>query len=156
MYLFVRLRQVLAAACRTFCSPGALYLRLAGSALALLGLSCSMACGISVFCPEIEPRYPVLQGGFLTTGLLGKSQKPFLSLLGCSFLGASFLGTCEKTKLGGLVMWEKWGASVTISTDLPADSWDHLLARRLGHTGHPAQLMSECKSVKNLEWDSLG
>ena len=36
-------------------------------------LSCSMAHGILVSWPEIEPKSPELQGGFLTTGPPGKS-----------------------------------------------------------------------------------
>ena len=40
-------------------------------------LSCSMAHGILVFWPEIEPASPELQGGFLTMGPPGK----FLYLL---------------------------------------------------------------------------
>ena len=32
-----------------------------------------MACGVSVFWSEIEPRPPALEGGFLTTGPPGKS-----------------------------------------------------------------------------------
>ena len=32
-----------------------------------------MACGVSVFWSEIEPRSPALEGGFLTTGPPGKS-----------------------------------------------------------------------------------
>ena len=42
-------------------------------------LSCSVACGILVPQPGIEPMSPALQGGFLTTGPLGKS--PPLPLL---------------------------------------------------------------------------
>ena len=33
-----------------------------------LGPRCSMACGILVPKPGIEPASPALQGGFLTTG----------------------------------------------------------------------------------------
>ena len=36
-------------------------------------LSCSMACGISVPPPRVEPLSPTLQGRFLTTGPLEKS-----------------------------------------------------------------------------------
>ena len=43
-------------------------------------LSCPMACGILVPRPGIEPLYPALEGGFLTTGLPGKAFSFFLSL----------------------------------------------------------------------------
>ena len=36
------------------------------------GLSCSMACGILVPQPGIEPSFPALEGKFLTTGPPGK------------------------------------------------------------------------------------
>ena len=39
-------------------------------------LSCSVACGILIPQPGIEPMSPALQGRFLTTGLLGKSPPP--------------------------------------------------------------------------------
>ena len=39
------------------------------------GLSWSIACGILVPRPRIEPASPALQGGFLTTGLPGKSPQ---------------------------------------------------------------------------------
>ena len=38
-------------------------------------LSFSAACGILVLRPGIEPTSPALEGGFLTTGPPGKSQK---------------------------------------------------------------------------------
>ena len=44
------------------------------------GLSCSVACGISVPQSEIKSASLALQGGFLTTGLPGKS--PYLLLDG--------------------------------------------------------------------------
>ena len=37
------------------------------------GLSCSVTYGILVLQPRIEPTFPALQGGFLTTGPTGKS-----------------------------------------------------------------------------------
>ena len=42
------------------------------------GLSCSVACGISVPQSEIKSASLALQGGFLTTGLPGKSPYLFL------------------------------------------------------------------------------
>ena len=44
-----------------------------GSAVGVHGLSCFMACGVLVPWPGIEPTSLMLQGGFLTTGPLGKS-----------------------------------------------------------------------------------
>ena len=38
-----------------------------------------MACGILVPQPGIEPMSPELQGGFLTTGSLGKSPVSLIS-----------------------------------------------------------------------------
>ena len=46
----------------------------------VLVATCSMACGISVPQPEIEPASPALRGRFLTTGAPAKSLRPnFLS-----------------------------------------------------------------------------
>ena len=42
------------------------------------GLSCSVACGILVPLPGIKPESPASQGGFLTTGPVGKSLLHFL------------------------------------------------------------------------------
>ena len=44
-----------------------------GSLVAAPGLSCPAACGILVPRPGIEPMFPALEGGFLTTGPPGKS-----------------------------------------------------------------------------------
>ena len=52
---------------------GPLALDLAGSVVVASGLSCPEACGISVPPPELKPMSPVLDGGFLPTGPLGKS-----------------------------------------------------------------------------------
>ena len=46
-----------------------------GSVVATHQLSCPMACGILVPQPEMEPTSPALEGGFLTTGLPGKSPR---------------------------------------------------------------------------------
>ena len=46
-----------------------------GLVVAAHGLSCSTAYGILVPQPGIEPTFPGLQGGFLTTGPPGKSPK---------------------------------------------------------------------------------
>ena len=46
-----------------------------GSLVAVRVLSFSAACGILVPQPRIEPTYPALQGGLLTTGSPGKSRK---------------------------------------------------------------------------------
>ena len=39
-----------------------------------VGLRCSVACGILIPLPGVEPMFPALQGEFLTTGPPGKSQ----------------------------------------------------------------------------------
>ena len=39
-----------------------------GSVVVAHGLSCSVACGILVSGPGIEPMFLALPGGFLTTG----------------------------------------------------------------------------------------
>ena len=44
-----------------------------GSVAAVHGLSCPPACGILILQPGIEPVFPALESGFLTTGLPGKS-----------------------------------------------------------------------------------
>ena len=44
-----------------------------GSVVALLGLSCLVACVILPPQPGAEPMFPALEGRFLTTGLPGKS-----------------------------------------------------------------------------------
>ena len=56
------------------CGPQAL--ESTGSVAAVCGLSCSKTCGILVPQPGFEPEFPELQGGFLTTGLPGKSPVP--------------------------------------------------------------------------------
>ena len=44
-----------------------------GSVVVARGLSCPVACGILAPRPGVEPASPALEGGFLTTGLPGKS-----------------------------------------------------------------------------------
>ena len=44
-----------------------------GSVAVIQGLSCTVACGILVPGPGIEPVSPAFAGGFLTTGSSGKS-----------------------------------------------------------------------------------
>ena len=44
-----------------------------GSVVAELRLTCPEASGILVPQPVMEPAYPALEGGFLTTGPPGKS-----------------------------------------------------------------------------------
>ena len=58
-------------------SAGA-YCSVWASLVVALRLSCLSVCGISVPQPGIEPESPALEGGFLTTGSPGKSQKTFL------------------------------------------------------------------------------
>ena len=58
----------------SFCYLKNIYLVALGMCDLLLWLAgCPMACGILVPPPGIEPMSPALQGGFLTTGPLGKS-----------------------------------------------------------------------------------
>ena len=58
---------------RGLCSCGTQALECAGSVVVVRGLSCSMACGILVPQPKIEPLFPALHGGVLITGPSGKS-----------------------------------------------------------------------------------
>ena len=51
----------------------------AGSFVVVRGISCSQAYGILVPQPGIEPAFPALQGGLVTTGPPGKS--PVLNIL---------------------------------------------------------------------------
>ena len=51
----------------------------AGSFVVVRGISCSQAYGILVPRPGIEPAFPALQGGLVTTGPPGKS--PVLNIL---------------------------------------------------------------------------
>ena len=78
----MQLRQVLVAACgifvvalRLLSSCSARAPQGAGSVVAARRLSCPAACGILVPQPGIEPAFPALEGGFLTTGPPGKSLK---------------------------------------------------------------------------------
>ena len=50
-----------------------------GSVVAALKVSCPTACGIFVPRAGTEPMPSALEGGFLTTGLFGKSQLDFLN-----------------------------------------------------------------------------
>ena len=52
-----------------------LHCRTQASVVVALGLSCSIACELLLPGPGIKPMSPALQGGFLTTGLPGKSLK---------------------------------------------------------------------------------
>ena len=60
-----------------------LSLQSAGSPVAALGLSYSMACGISVPGPGTEPAPPALQGRFLTPRPPGRSQRYHSFMLIC-------------------------------------------------------------------------
>ena len=71
MYLFIRLHRVLLASRGILCRE-AEALECAGSVVVAHGLSYSATCGTLVPWPGIEPASPALQGGFLTTGPLGK------------------------------------------------------------------------------------
>ena len=44
------------------------------------GLSCLLSCGISVLWPKIQPEFPVLQGGFLTTRPPGRRPVLYFKL----------------------------------------------------------------------------
>ena len=68
IYLPIWLHQVLAAAYRIFVTSHGSF-----SLAVVRGLRCSVACGILVPQPGIEPESPALQGRFLTTRPLGKS-----------------------------------------------------------------------------------
>ena len=72
-----------------------------GSVLAVGRLCCPRACGILVLWPGIEPESSALEGGFLITGLVGKSLRYTVSkpLGGSAFISAGG----EKRTLGFLV-----------------------------------------------------
>ena len=76
-YLFIWLYQVLAVAhglsIYSTWAP-----EHAGSVVVTCRLSCLMTCEILVPGPGIEPTSPTLEGGFLTTGPLGKFQRDLL------------------------------------------------------------------------------
>ena len=55
-------------------------------------LNSPMTCGILVPRPRIKLTFPVLQGGFLTTGPPGKSPKFFTFLVSSSFLPKECFG----------------------------------------------------------------
>ena len=86
-FLFTWLHEVLVAACRILvmsCGSclaahglsgrGAQAPKHTGSVVMACRLSCSVACGVLVSWPGIEPKPSALQGGFLTTGPPGKSR----------------------------------------------------------------------------------
>ena len=54
---------------------------LLSSVVAACRLSCSEACGILVPQPGIDPLFPELQGGFLSTRSPGKSQEKTFFLI---------------------------------------------------------------------------
>ena len=65
--------SVQASHCGGFSCCKAWALGLEGSAVVAHGLSCLMACGFLVARPMIEPVFPALAGGFLSTMPPGKS-----------------------------------------------------------------------------------
>ena len=65
--LFIWLLWVLVAACR-------IIITVYGFLLLWCRFSCPVECGVLVPQPRIELMSPALEGGFLTTGLPGKSQ----------------------------------------------------------------------------------
>ena len=65
--------------CSTFSSCGTQ----ADSVVALLGLSCSAACGILVPQPRIKPTFPALQCRFLTTETPRESHDVCIMLILC-------------------------------------------------------------------------
>ena len=74
-YLFIWLPWVLVAACGVFVVSCSIFcLWHTGFLVVVLGLHCSMACGIVVLWPGIKPISPALQSGFLTTRLPGKAH----------------------------------------------------------------------------------
>ena len=54
------------------------YLAALGQSCCLRDLHCPVACRILIPWPGIEPEFPALQGGLLTTGVPGKSRPHFL------------------------------------------------------------------------------
>ena len=81
-YSFICLPEVLVASCGIFLVVYGL------TVVALLRISCSVACGILALWPEIQPTSPELHGAFLTTGPWEKS----VDLLFC------YLSRCKKVR----------------------------------------------------------
>ena len=73
IHLFIWLHWVLVASHGSWAHRLDLWCRHVGTVVAASWLSCSSACGILVPQLGIEPMFPALQGGFLTTGPSGKS-----------------------------------------------------------------------------------
>ena len=67
VHLFIWLLRVLVATCRIFVT-------VYGFLLLWCRVSRPVECGILVPQPRIKPMSPALEGGFLTTGLPGKSK----------------------------------------------------------------------------------
>ena len=84
MYLFIMYLAALSLSCNIedlHCIMGDLSLRhmdsqvvACGLVVAARGLGCPLTCGILVPRPGIELTLSAFQGGFLTTGPLGKSS----------------------------------------------------------------------------------
>ena len=91
-----------------------------GSLVAVRGLRCSVACGILVPRLEVEPIYPALAGGFLTTRSPGKSKHLFSN--SCYLV----LGAGERGKWRGqgpALVSMSWGHSCPMEDSLPAHAF---------------------------------
>ena len=82
-------------------SCGMRALERAGSVITACRLSCSRACGILVPWPGIELVSPALEGRFLTTTPLGKSQEIFVDWIN----GFSTFCSCAYRALLSPIRW---------------------------------------------------
>ena len=95
------------------------------SVLKVLGLSCSLACGILVSWPGIKPASPTLEGRFFTTGPPGKSPKVIV-VIKPDLEGWAL---CRSFQVGGLwrsgrdSLTQRWKAPIKLyhSLDAPLD-----------------------------------
>ena len=98
----IYLRWVLVAAHRPF-SCGAWTLECTGFRSSGTQAYCSVACGILVPRPGIQPASPALPGGFLTIGPLGKSRVFNFLTSTFTFLLSPFQGSDTNTSISTLV-----------------------------------------------------
>ena len=121
-----------------------LSLQYADSVVVVLGFSCSLACGILVPQAGIEPVFPTLEGGFLTTGPPGKTPIKFYNTDFCSFLGRA-ISSCLRTFACAVL--KTWNTFLLLySPLLTLQAWVHV---SLPQGGLPALLFELCTSPGN-------
>ena len=103
------------------------------------GLGCSMACGILVPAPRIEPVPPTLQGEFLPTGLLGKPQREFILFMGNTYMPSCNISLLERLEAVG-VCKELWSLPLSLQCPLPLILRSHhICGRTAGWASHVTQ-----------------